>query len=236
MARWRQGPHLCSSVVICGCSRGAAKGRAGQSAVYAVNGYGPSIPCLAQDRTDRKLPPCLCASLLAPDKQLPLFSASRAAALSSQLFDSLQCLTPLGTSWRGFCCLRRRSGHSDGIRPVTASMAERRLCHDSATTLPQDVAVFSRFSRNMKEAPRCKSLWGLTCGKLAERAGFEPAVRQAVQRLSRPPPSTTRPPLRQGSYQTDVGRVQWANRGNRAAEAGPDAASRSYGAFARRGR
>lgn len=32
--------------------------------------------------------------------------------------------------------------------------------------------------------------------KLAERQGFEPWVRLPVQRLSRPPPSTTRPPLR----------------------------------------
>ena len=31
---------------------------------------------------------------------------------------------------------------------------------------------------------------------MAEEVGFEPTVRFPVQRFSRPPPSTTRPPLR----------------------------------------
>ena len=34
------------------------------------------------------------------------------------------------------------------------------------------------------------------CRIVAERVGFEPTVRLPAQRLSRPPPSTTRPPLR----------------------------------------
>lgn len=38
---------------------------------------------------------------------------------------------------------------------------------------------------------RCRTL-----GKLAERAGFEPALRSPVNTLSRRAPSTTRPPLR----------------------------------------
>ena len=59
---------------------------------------------------------------------------------------------------------------------------------------------FIESSQASKSGHINKSMYPLTYPGMAEGVGFEPTVRLHAQRFSRPPPSSTRPPLRRKQF------------------------------------